>query len=148
MEGGVASRLNGIHVVQHEKITTLPHNPITSDTSQFSLFESRYSFESFIDQLQLDQHLLSWQSKGYSRGVTKTQFARMLHFLSLELQPQELEVRYSTFFLFSLYLVYTNLELVSNTRRIVNLLLDILETGQSLCFLSVRTERRGYVTDS
>ncbi|KXJ27651.1 hypothetical protein AC249_AIPGENE16872 [Exaiptasia diaphana] len=32
------------------------------------------------------------RSKGYTRGVTKTQFARLLHFLSLDLQPRELEL--------------------------------------------------------
>ncbi|XP_073251609.1 uncharacterized protein [Porites lutea] len=30
------------------------------------------------------------RSKGYTRGVTKTQFARMLHFLSINVQPQDL----------------------------------------------------------
>ncbi|EDO33216.1 predicted protein [Nematostella vectensis] len=30
------------------------------------------------------------RSKGYTRGITKTQFARMLHFLTLDLQPLEL----------------------------------------------------------
>lgn len=30
------------------------------------------------------------RSKGYTRGVTKTQFSRMLHFLSINVQPQDL----------------------------------------------------------
>lgn len=32
------------------------------------------------------------KSKGYTRGVTKPQFSRMLHFLSLNIQPQDLAV--------------------------------------------------------
>ena len=35
---------------------------------------------------------LLFQSKGYTRGVTKPQFARMLHFLSINVQPQDLAV--------------------------------------------------------
>lgn len=38
---------------------------------------------------------LLFQSKGYTRGVTKPQFARMLHFLSINVQPQDLAVSYS-----------------------------------------------------
>ena len=32
------------------------------------------------------------QGKGYTRGVTKPQFERLLHFQSLQVTPQELEV--------------------------------------------------------
>lgn len=37
------------------------------------------------------------RSKGYTRGVTKPQFSRMLHFLSLNIQPQDLALLFKKF---------------------------------------------------
>ena len=60
------------------------HIHLTFDNLYRAVIFTSFSFLSF-----------SLQSKGYTRGVTKPQFARMLHFLSITVQPQDLAVSHS-----------------------------------------------------
>ena len=36
--------------------------------------------------------IIPLQGKGYTRGVTKPQFERLMHFLSLKVTPEEMKV--------------------------------------------------------
>ena len=62
-------------------VVSTSHIHLTFDKLYGAVIFTSFSFLSF-----------SLQSKGYTRGVTKPQFARMLHFLSITVQPQDLAV--------------------------------------------------------
>lgn len=65
-------------------VVSTSHIHLTFDKLCGAVIFTSFSFLSF-----------SLQSKGYTRGVTKPQFARMLHFLSITVQPQDLAVSHS-----------------------------------------------------
>lgn len=76
-------------------VVSTNHIHLTLDNLCRAVIFTSFSFLSF-----------SLQSKGYTRGVTKPQFARMLHFLSITVQPQDLAVSHSFPFFLSFYFYF------------------------------------------